>query len=93
MPGDLYNLNSKYGTEEELVACVRELQAHGIKVLGDAVLNHRCAQHQDEHGVWNKYGGRMAWDQRAIVGERRREGCAGQAVQTCRKAGPCAYPS
>ncbi|PSC71161.1 alpha-amylase chloroplastic [Micractinium conductrix] len=69
MPGDLYNLNSKYGKEEELIACVRELQSVGIKVLGDAVLNHRCAQVQDENGVWNKYGGKMAWDQRAIVGD------------------------
>ena len=32
MPGDLYNLNSKYGKEEELIACVRELQSVGIKV-------------------------------------------------------------
>lgn len=32
------------------------------------VLNHRCAQFQDEQGVWNKYGGRLSWDQRAIVG-------------------------
>ena len=44
MPSSLYNLNSKYGTEEELIACVKELQSHGFKVLGDAVLNHRCAQ-------------------------------------------------
>jgi hypothetical protein len=69
MPGDLYDLNSAYGTEEDLIGCVRALQAAGLKVLGDAVLNHRCAQHQDEHGVWNKYGGKMAWDARAIVGE------------------------
>ncbi|KAI3435981.1 hypothetical protein D9Q98_002039 [Chlorella vulgaris] len=69
MPGDLYDLNSAYGTEEDLIGCVRALQAAGLKVLGDAVLNHRCAQHQDEHGVWNKYGGKMAWDARAIVGD------------------------
>ncbi len=29
-----------------LRSCVRMLQQNGIKVLGDAVLNHRCAQHQ-----------------------------------------------
>ncbi|PRW59861.1 alpha amylase domain [Chlorella sorokiniana] len=69
LPGDLYNLNSKYGSETELIACVKALQNHGIKVLGDAVLNHRCAQFQDDNGVWNKYGGRLAWDQRAIVGD------------------------
>jgi hypothetical protein len=69
MPGDLYNLDSAYGSEAELRDCIRALQGAGMKVLGDAVLNHRCAQRQDEHGVWNLYGGRMAWDQRAIVGE------------------------
>lgn len=37
LPGDLYNLNSKYGSEEELIDCVKALQQHGIKVLGDAV--------------------------------------------------------
>ena len=68
MPSSLYNLNSKYGTEEELIACVKELQSHGFKVLGDAVLNHRCAQRQDAHGVWNLYE-EPTWDQRAIVGE------------------------
>lgn len=69
MPGDLYCLDSKYGSEAQLLSCVRRLQAAGLRVLGDAVLNHRCAQRQDERGVWNLYGGRMAWDQRAIVGE------------------------
>lgn len=42
-----------------------------LQVLGDAVLNHRCAQRQDESGTWNLYGGRLDWDQRAIVGERQ----------------------
>lgn len=37
LPGDLYNLNSKYGSEAELIGCVKALQNHGIKVLGDAV--------------------------------------------------------
>ena len=49
-------------------SCVRSLQQHGIKVLGDAVLNHRCAQHQGAGGVWNQFGGKMTWDERAIVG-------------------------
>ena len=69
MPQDLYNLNSKYGSEKDLIALIRKFQARGIKVLGDAVLNHRCASQQGEHGVWNKFGGRMSWDSKAIVGD------------------------
>jgi alpha-amylase len=46
MPGDLYNLNSAYGTEDELKQCIAEMHNHNILVLGDVVLNHRCAQKQ-----------------------------------------------
>ena len=45
-PRDLYNLNSSYGSEDALRRCVTALQASGLKVLCDAVLNHRCAHHQ-----------------------------------------------
>ncbi len=37
MPGDLYDLNSQYGNEAELLACVAQLKANRFKVLGDAV--------------------------------------------------------
>ena len=50
MPRDLYNLNCKYGTKEELKQCIEALHRHGIKCLGDAVLNHRCAQFQGPDG-------------------------------------------
>lgn len=69
MPRDLYNLNSNYGSQEQLVRLIRKLQSRGIKVVGDAVLNHRCAQAQDAKGIWNQFGGRMSWDERAIVGD------------------------
>ena len=41
----------------------------GIKVLGDAVLNHRCAHYKNQNGVWNIYGGRLNWDDRAVVAD------------------------
>ena len=69
MPGDYYNLNSNYGSETELRECIKKLHRAGLGVLADIVINHRCAQFQDEHGIWNKYGGKMDWDQRAIVGD------------------------
>eukprot|EP00191_Tetraselmis_sp_GSL018_P020356 CAMPEP_0177594508 /NCGR_PEP_ID=MMETSP0419_2-20121207/9820_1 /TAXON_ID=582737 /ORGANISM="Tetraselmis sp., Strain GSL018" /LENGTH=598 /DNA_ID=CAMNT_0019085825 /DNA_START=592 /DNA_END=2388 /DNA_ORIENTATION=- len=69
MPGDYYNLNSKYGSLEELKLCLNKVHRAGLSALADIVINHRCAQRQDNNGVWNIYGGKMAWDQRAIVGD------------------------
>lgn len=69
MPRDLYNLNSRYGSVDELKDIVRRFHEVGVKVLGDAVLNHRCAQYQNHNGVWNIFGGRLNWDDRAIVSD------------------------
>ncbi|CAM0882401.1 unnamed protein product [Alopecurus aequalis] len=69
MPRDLYNLNSRYGTMEELKQLVNICHENGVKVLGDAVLNHRCAQFQNQNGVWNIFGGRINWDDRAVVAD------------------------
>ncbi|PQQ08678.1 alpha-amylase 3 chloroplastic [Prunus yedoensis var. nudiflora] len=69
MPKDLYNLNSRYGNIDELKETVRTFHKVGIKVLGDAVLNHRCAEYQDENGIWNIFGGRLNWDARAVVAD------------------------
>ncbi|KAG0557919.1 hypothetical protein KC19_11G166400 [Ceratodon purpureus] len=67
MPGDLYDLNSAYGGSEELKQCIDEMHKHKILVLGDVVLNHRCAQKQGPNGVWNRFGGKLAWGPEAIV--------------------------
>ncbi|XP_010470985.1 PREDICTED: alpha-amylase 3, chloroplastic-like [Camelina sativa] len=69
MPKDLYNLNSRYGTIDELKDTVRKFHKVGIRVLGDAVLNHRCAHFKNQNGVWNLFGGRLNWDDRAVVAD------------------------
>ncbi|KAF5746683.1 alpha-amylase 3 chloroplastic [Tripterygium wilfordii] len=69
MPKDLYNLNSRYGSIDELKDLVKTLHEVGIKVLGDVVLNHRCATYQNPNGVWNIFGGRLNWDDRAVVAD------------------------
>lgn len=66
LPRDLYCLDSRYGSQADLRGCIQSLQRHGIKVLADIVINHRCAQYQDDHGKWNKFGGRLPWDASAI---------------------------
>ncbi|KAK7407343.1 hypothetical protein VNO78_09181 [Psophocarpus tetragonolobus] len=69
MPKDLYNLNSRYGNIDELKDLVKTFHEVGIKTLGDAVLNHRCAHYQNQNGVWNIFGGSLNWDDRAIVAD------------------------
>ncbi|XP_068656894.1 uncharacterized protein [Aristolochia californica] len=67
MPSDLYNLNSAYGSEDELKHCIEEMHAQDLLALGDVVLNHRCAQKQSPNGVWNIFDGKLAWGPEAIV--------------------------
>ncbi|KAK8565990.1 hypothetical protein V6N12_059533 [Hibiscus sabdariffa] len=67
MPSDLYNLNSKYGSVEDLKSSIEEMHAHDLLALGDVVLNHRCAHKQSPNGVWNIFGGKLAWGPEAIV--------------------------
>ncbi|TKY69722.1 Alpha-amylase 3 [Spatholobus suberectus] len=69
MPKDLYNLNSRYGNIDELKDLVKRFHEVGIKVLGDAVLNHRCAHYQNQNGIWNIFGGPLNWDDRAVVAD------------------------
>ncbi|OMP07813.1 hypothetical protein COLO4_07022 [Corchorus olitorius] len=67
MPSDLYNLNSSYGSVEDLKSCIEEMHSQELLALGDVVLNHRCAHKQSPNGVWNIFGGKLSWGPEAIV--------------------------
>ena len=66
LPRDLYDMNSKYGNEAELRQVISVLHENGLKAIADIVINHRCAHYQGKDGKWNKFGGRLAWDNSAI---------------------------
>lgn len=41
LPGELYDLNSNYGTQAELVAAINALHSNNVKAVADIVINHR----------------------------------------------------
>ena len=55
LPGRLYDLSTEYGTRADLEAALDALHAVGLRALADVVLNHRCADGQDETGAWTQY--------------------------------------
>ncbi|KAK9848494.1 hypothetical protein WJX84_004190 [Apatococcus fuscideae] len=65
LPRDLYNLDSKYGSQAELRNCISVLHENNLKAIADIVINHRCANSQED-GKWNKFGGRLPWDKSYI---------------------------
>lgn len=72
MPLNLYDLNSEYGTQDDLIACIDSLHNDEIDVYGDLVINHRCAEFQNQDGIYNVFGGKLAWDATAIVSDDTR---------------------
>ena len=55
LPGQLYNLNTPYGNPTELKELCAALKKAGICPMADIVVNHRCADVQDDKGRWNKF--------------------------------------
>lgn len=68
MPLDLYDFDSEYGSKEALLECIDVFKNKDIDVYADVVLSHRCACRPNERGVYNVFGGKLAWDTTAIVG-------------------------
>ena len=76
LPTQLYDLSSAYGDPPSLLNLTRSLLQKNIRPVADIVINHRCADEQNEHGVWNKFrddiphpGRPIDWGSWAITGD------------------------
>ena len=67
MPLNYYDLDSEYGTKNELITCIHDFKEKDIDVYADIVINHRCAEFQNENGIYNVFGGKLCWKDTAIV--------------------------
>jgi len=74
LPTQLYDLRSNYGDYSSLVALNTALLKANLRPAADIVINHRCADEQNEAGIWNKFhddiphpGRRIDWDATAIA--------------------------
>ncbi|PNH11658.1 Alpha-amylase type B isozyme [Tetrabaena socialis] len=77
LPGQLYNLKSKYGNRAQLKELTAALNAAGMIPMGDIVINHRCADNKVD-GVYNDFDDDQAeehgntkidWGKWAITGD------------------------
>ncbi|KAG2489135.1 hypothetical protein HYH03_012361 [Edaphochlamys debaryana] len=73
LPGQLYDLESKYGNEDQLRDLCTALKQAGILPMADIVINHRCADEKQD-GVYNKFkdhtdhvGSSIEWGRWAIT--------------------------
>ena len=77
LPVDLYNLNSNYGSKDELCSLLDNLNDNQIYPICDVVINHRCAKYQDSNGIYNQFGDSLPWDHSAITPNNLRWGGIG----------------
>lgn len=61
LPTELYNLNTPYGSKEELQQLCADLKEAGVRPMADIVINHRSAGKQGPDGRWNQFTYGLAW--------------------------------
>jgi len=85
LPQRLYDLNSNYGSEQELRDAVDAFHQKGIGCVSDIVINHRSGTKQDDKGMWCVFeggaeDGRLDWGPWAVCVNDKPYACgSGQA--------------
>lgn len=79
LPSKWYDLNSKYGTQDELIALGQELTDNQICPVLDLVVNHRCASQKDDRGRYTVFE-QPDWGAWAICGND--QSGAGEGAQS-----------
>ncbi|CAG9460728.1 unnamed protein product [Pedinophyceae sp. YPF-701] len=76
LPGQLYNLQSNYGGPEAMANAVKALRSAKLSPIIDIVINHRCADKQNDDGSWTVFsdidprtGQEVNWGKWAITGD------------------------
>lgn len=76
MPGQLFNLNSSYGSKDDLLKLLQALKYHGVKSVCDIVINHRSAHSlniqtasgkQARHEGWGGREGEESWHGAGLI--------------------------
>lgn len=67
-PQNLYSLNSKYGSENQLKALLQKMKQYKVRAMADIVINHRVGTTQGRGGLYNRFDGiPLSWDERAVT--------------------------
>ena len=83
---DYYNIDSRFGTNEDLENLIVECDKRGMKVIVDIVIGHTseqhpwfldsCKQERNEHSDWFIWTDNIfADDERCIANPKERDGC------------------
>lgn len=60
MPVDFYELNTSYGTAEELRRLIAALHSRGVRTVANLVINRLAGVATDSTVSWKKAGGTVA---------------------------------
>eukprot|EP00914_Ancora_sagittata_P016887 GHVO01033419.1.p1 GENE.GHVO01033419.1~~GHVO01033419.1.p1 ORF type:complete len:342 (-),score=60.56 GHVO01033419.1:165-1190(-) len=88
MPTKYYNLDSSYGTKDELQTLIKDMKKGGMSAMLDLVINHRCGTKQDASDQWTIFED-PDWESWAIVSNNI-QGYEGQGAADTGTQSDCA---